>query len=95
MWNPIETAPKDGTAVLLYGFVSGRRARIVALGWWVETEYQRLEVVRTEYDEEKRVRVEHRELVGEPGGYWTCEVKEAHGLQEPTHWMAVPAPPSN
>lgn len=57
-WQPIETAPRDGTSVLLLGR-SGR----------------------------------HADGVIEPNG--NGEWVWPYVMAEPTHWMPLPAPPSN
>lgn len=33
-WQPIETAPKDGTKVLCFGSLPGRKA--IFIGWWAD-----------------------------------------------------------
>lgn len=80
-WLPIETAPKDGTAVLVMrdiwpGTKSGRAEECNGYNtyvaeWWA------------------------REL-GDGGGVWMCYMDRMLEPQcpiEPTHWMPLPAPP--
>lgn len=68
-WQPIETAPKDGTAIL--AFFPGRRGYVarqdVATIHWVEW----------------------------GGGCWN-NTSSGHSIMvdEPTHWMPLPEPPS-
>lgn len=59
-WEPIETAPRDGTYVLGYGPHDGRGHYIDAIHFWQSR--------------------------------WTIEWM--HGYGTPTHWMPLPAPPS-
>lgn len=62
-WQPIETAPKDGTDVIVYRpKFDGTYIPQVGMDWWSE----RL------------------------GGVWAKSRKDV----PPTHWMALPKPPS-
>lgn len=81
-WQPIETAPRDGTAVLVMrdiwpGTKSGRAEECnghntYVAEWWAD---------------------EH-----DGAGAWICYMNAFHESEcpiEPTHWMPLPAPPSN
>ena len=79
-WQPIETAPKDGTHVLLS--YSGR----VTYGYWLHLEVGKLVgdcggVCRCpEYDEP-------------PAPFWYSEDGGFTEEHPPTHWMPLPEPP--
>ena len=88
MWQPIETAPKDGTPILLARAVEdGDEYTVVTLGWWIEgyddgpddmghddgfTDYR--------FDTFRPGR-----SIGNPA--YMYEAKQ------PTHWMPLPPPP--
>ena len=80
-WQPIETAPKDGTGVLVHnnyapGLASGKSEscddiNTVVAAWWAN-----------EDDKEN--------------GEWMCYMDspcEPECPFEPTHWMPLPEPP--
>lgn len=69
-WQPIETAPKDGTPILGY---FGRTAG---------DEPPDMEVVR--FDEAQPF-----------GGEWMTTMASPEMVDEPTHWMPLPSPPSS
>ena len=79
-WQPIETAPKDGTLVLLWGIWSGEVSGIynekeMHLGYYYVSEFQSLE---------------------EKGFNWTVTGGDMYGCRmNPTHWMPLPKPPTN
>jgi hypothetical protein len=73
-WQPIETAPKDGTAVLVYPATWGSKPASIAK--WNEDKYAK-----------------------NPRPFWERDddlgkVSISRG-KPPTHWMPLPAPPSN
>lgn len=81
-WKPIETAPRDGTAVLVMqdtwpGTKSGRAEECnghntYVAAWWAG---------------------EHN-----GAGAWICymdAIRDPECPIDPTHWMPLPAPPSN
>ena len=82
-WQPIETAPKDGTHVLLS--YSGR----VTYGYWLHLEVGKLVgdcggVCRCpEYDEPDEP----------PAPFWYSEDGGFTEEHPPTHWMPPPEPP--
>lgn len=80
-WQPIETAPKDGTTVLLYGLIY-QEHKSMAVGKWIDESYDELVEV-----ERKGNRV-ISEWVKQDRGHW-----DAAGMYDPTHWMPPPAPP--
>jgi len=71
-WQPIETAPKDGTRVLL----AGGKMFCEALDCYV------MSPLSAQWD------VDIWLVAGTEGGYVCADV------QEPTHWMPLPLPPS-
>jgi len=89
-WLPIESAPKDGTPVLLYApicdYQGVRCDARVTFGYWSAPE--------------------HGELIGDCGGVCRCleyaDAPEPYWYSEdggfleelpPTHWMPLPTPP--
>ena len=88
-WKPIETAPKDGTWIIVYGLDS--RGTEISLSRWEGYDGSRMEVVRTEFDPVTGNKIaEHSELVSYERGDWHREVA---GRLNPTHWMPLPKPP--
>ena len=92
-WQPIETAPKDGKAVLVYGWTMGQRAKQVSIMWWLQDDYDRMEVVHREFDGAGHVTLEKSELVKHSRGSWTTR-GEFPDVTVPTHWMPLPEPPA-
>lgn len=81
-WRPIETAPKDGTAILLFepveasvlakGYKYGpRRGDMLCMGvgFWCQPDYK--------------------------ADYWADYYDCGLLMSEPTHWMPLPEPPTS
>jgi hypothetical protein len=77
-WQPIETAPKDGGALIL------SNGKEVAQGWWCDVPGYSREV----RDSDGRY-IDQDEGEGFLG-WMDCD---GGMLPEPTHWMPLPPPP--
>lgn len=79
-WYPIETAPKDGTQVLLYGTfqwedyddIEGMPLLGTVVGFWGRTNW-----------------VTHRQE-----SWQAVSANPYMDLCQPTHWMPLPEPPN-
>jgi len=78
-WQPIETAPKDGTFILVCQTLTKKQAKDKAYGiffqvaaWWADEE-----------DEKDGRWAIYCDLPSEPSLHFN-----------PTHWMPLPEPPS-
>ena len=80
-WQPIETAPKDGTRVLAckLGFN-------VCIAWWEKLPDDVLAHIKTR---EKWRNIDVEEFVSED--LWVDDWTST--WYEPTHWMPLPEPP--
>ena len=84
-WQPIETAPKDGTDILLFGRCAWRE---------YADEYDEPECVVGYYD--KYSVNEYCERGAEFGSAWRSTTKNPYeDVVQPTHWMPLPKPPTN
>lgn len=93
-WAPIETAPRDGTAVLLWlaedidrYYVAGHRAPRLTIGFWgwSNDDFSPGDAWHS---------VEAKEEMWGMGGEMTGPMMSTDCLQVvPTHWMPLPAPP--
>ena len=79
-WQPIETAPKDGTQFMAYQADDGRGHSFFAVARMLREEWHAYEPIdgTDTYRREKKSR-----LVMVPDHHWF----------KPTHWMPLPAPP--
>lgn len=79
-WQPIETAPKSGTEILL------SNGKAVQQGWWMHDEGGIVEIRDTNG---RYIGQDERDGYI---GWWDY----GGGMQpEPTHWMPLPPPPTN
>lgn len=93
-WLPIATAPREGTAVLLWladdidrCYVSGNRAPRLTIGFWgwSNDDFSPGDAWHS---------VEAKEEMFGMGGEMTGPMTSTDCLQVvPTHWMPLPAPP--
>ena|SRR3990167_3521283 len=84
-WQPIETAPKDGTEILVY--YEFATVPIVHIARWDDDRFDQWEGERFASKADKI-------------GWWSYVETSVsqHKLDEfntPTHWMPLPAPPSD
>lgn len=78
-WQPIETAPKDGSPTILFGETFGEWK--MYLGSWVESPLHQMVLV-----ENNAQRVVYEWQITSDG-YWTSTPgRDFH----PTHWMPAP-----
>ncbi|WP_201838859.1 DUF551 domain-containing protein [Microvirga zambiensis] len=80
-WQLIETAPKDGTRVLVY-LPDGKQA----VAWW-ELEFEPILWDQSREDSKYRSAWTDGTMAS-----WACE--EMRELN-PTHWMPLPEPPAS
>lgn len=78
-WQPIETAPKDGTEILGFGIWQGEVNGV--------DEFPTIDIIyggptaRTDYDARD--------------GWWLCKTGDAYACWLlATHWMPLPEPPT-
>lgn len=78
-WRPIETAPEDGTMILLADHES------VCLGKWIDTSHETERLISTKGNRRTYETVLVKEGYFErfPDDPWI----------DPTHWMPLPDPP--
>jgi hypothetical protein len=77
-WQPIETAPKDGTEILLYPQY--------VIGWWEFGDNEWM-VMAIPLKEDGTIEHDWKEF-----RRWYC-VYAYRGGGQPTHWMPLPEPP--
>lgn len=77
-WQPIETAPKDGTKILLFQPADKQDELSIETGEWEDYAYKKW----------YKVGVDMKKLRTVNGGYWVCSY-----IFNPTHWMPLPDPP--
>ena len=87
-WLPIETAPKDGTDVLVLLDSSGEP--VVHIAWWRS---------REEWESNGRY-CSGWDSVEEWEGWWSytrtsVTQEKLDGYRLPTHWMPMPTPPTS
>jgi hypothetical protein len=80
-WQPIETAPRDGTQILMYGGkpgydYDGAIEPVCFTAWW------------------EQFRLPDRN--GQTGMWRFCSYDSGYygEWENPTHWMPLPAPPA-
>jgi hypothetical protein len=81
-WQPIETAPKDGT-VLILGIISPA-VNLVRDGYWSDGE----EWEHSGFDSQDECR-------GWWAYTSSCGAEKLTGLYAPTYWMFLPEPPED
>jgi hypothetical protein len=79
-WEPIETAPQDGTMLLL--------APHMVVGWW-EFGDNNWQMMNVPLNTDRTIAHNWKE---QPK-LWFCVALNMFGLGEPTHWMPLPEPP--
>ena len=80
MWHPIETAPKDGTQIIL------RNGNRVTAGAWVEW-------VKTYCEYHSTTGVYLGPSIGDDGSEWASWDGGFAEDDPPTHWMPLPSAP--
>jgi len=85
LWQRIETAPKDGTRILVATpHKAKKNVCIVAIARWIQCKP----------DTPLQMNKERTRLALNHGGYFSAHFKGVQPLQQkPTHWMPVPQPP--
>ena len=89
-WQPIESAPRDGTAILAYGTMPGENARV---NGWVcvrETKWRCYPKGSPGY-----ARWESGDGPLGLGWDWYESVHNWAHTWSPTHWMPLPTPPNS
>ena len=87
-WQPIETAPKDGTEVLL--LLNCADVWVVHIGWWRS---------REEWEESGKF-CGGWDSVDDWEGWWSytsngVTQEKLKGSRSPLYWMSLPEPPDH
>ncbi len=84
-WQPISTAPRDGTEMLLYAHHEGYEARLT-YGYWLVLEHGK-------YLGDCGGECRCPEFGEPPEPFWYSEDGSFTTEHPPTHWMPLPEPP--
>jgi Lar family restriction alleviation protein len=85
-WQPIETAPKDGTCIALGCVEDDDQAAVSTVGWWQEAAEDSIDDMGQDAGF-----VDHGYQVFDPGRSFGN--RQYPGIQ-PTHWQPLPAAPT-
>jgi len=80
IWEPIATAPKDGTEILLYCGPAGDP--VLAVGHWAKGLNEKYRGISPFTDADFK-------------DGWCCEYGPRESLDWPTHWMPLPMLPED
>ncbi len=84
-WQPIETAPKDGTEILLCEVVKWNQGTYDEQG-------KCMSIPRIDYIHHVAAYIDVEWFVAEKGAGYEYQ---AIIMENPTHWMPLPPPPAN
>lgn len=96
-WKTIDSAPKDGTKVILFCSYTVKRNKgecdkilnksYMCMGFWQELP----DLSNKKFD---CMNQNKKRLLSMHNGYWSAHFKGEKPLSQlPTHWMPLPAPP--
>lgn len=86
-WRPIDTAPMDGTEILLGRAASDDCAEVSTIGWWIPAEPDGADYMGTDAGFVDAMLQRFR-----PGRTFGNPARMYEAVQ-PTHWMPIPSPP--
>mgnify|MGYP006368121431 FL=1 len=86
-WRSIQTAPRDGTRILLGSMEGEDTSPVSTLGWWEDAEEDGVDYMGADGGF-----VDHTFHYFYPGRSFGHPAYRRHGTQ-PTHWMPLPSPP--